>query len=396
MEKFRKGNVMITILVVIYIVFISLGLPDSLFGVAWPVVHLDFGLPENLASFYSIVTGIGSGCSSFFAGILLRRFGTPIVTFVSILMTVVGLVGISFSGNLFVMIIFSVILGLGAGAIDTGLNNYVSLHYKAQHMNWLHCFWGIGVTASPVIMSLFLNGEGGSWRSGYRVVAAIQLFIALIVLFVLRKWKSLDKKISPVNEEKSEKKTNIFAIGGVITGILSLGFYCAMEFTVGTWGASYLVNTAALTPDTAAKWISTYYGGIMLGRLVSGFASMKLSDNVLISTGIIISCAGFVVLTLPFETLSFFGLILIGFGFGPVFPSVLHSIPGRFGNEFSADITGFHMGGAYAIGFGIQLIFGYVACASTFKIMPFVLMGLAALSFAANLITINKVKHKFL
>ncbi|MGN1419015.1 MAG: MFS transporter [Acutalibacteraceae bacterium] len=383
---------MITILVVIYIVFISLGLPDSLFGVAWPVVHLDFGLPENLASVYSIVTGICSGSSSFVAGKLLRRFGTPMVTFVSVLMTAFGLVGISFSGNLWVMMFFSVILGFGAGAIDTGLNNYVSLHYKARHMNWLHCFWGIGVTASPMIMSLFLNGEEGSWRSGYRVVAAIQLFIALIVLFALKKWKSLDKKISPLNEEKSEKKTNIFAISGVITGILTLGFYCAMEFIVGTWGASYLVNTAALTPDTAAKWISTYYGGIMLGRLVSGFASMKLSDNALISTGIIISCAGFVVLALPFETLSLFGLILIGFGFGPVFPSVLHSIPGRFGNEFSADITGFHMGGAYAIGFAVQLVFGYIACASTFQIMPFVLMGLAALSFTANMITINKVK----
>ena len=183
---------MILLLIIIYIVFISLGLPDSLFGVTWPVVHLDFGLHESYASLYSIVTAVCTGGVSFVSGRLIRKFGTGKVTFFSTLLTVAGLIGISFSPNLYVMMFFSVILGYGAGAIDTGLNNFVSLHYKAQHMNWLHCFWGIGVTVSPMIMSQFLTGETGSWRNGYRVVALIQFVIAMLVLFTLSKWKGLE------------------------------------------------------------------------------------------------------------------------------------------------------------------------------------------------------------
>lgn len=387
---------MVAILVVIYIVFISLGLPDSLFGASWPVVHLDFGVGENMASLYSIVTGLCSGGASFLAGKVLRRFGTPNVTFASIFLTVIGLFGISFSPNLWVMMFFAVVMGYGAGAIDTGLNNYVSLHYKAHHMNWLHCFWGIGVTASPLIMAFFLGKDVPSWRGGYRAVAIIQLCIAVIVAFALKKWKKLDSSFEVSTEETNEKKASfrqIMKIPGVISGILSLGFYCSMEFTIGTWGATYLVNTAALTPDTAAKWISAYFGGIMLGRLVAGFASMKLSDNALICCGLMISVFGFVFLALPFEKLSTFALLLIGFGFGPVFPNVLHSVPSRFGKDFSADITGFHMGGAYAVGFAVQLIFGYVACATTFKIMPYVLLCLAVLSFTANFITVKKAEN---
>ncbi|MDD6021743.1 MAG: MFS transporter [Oscillospiraceae bacterium] len=386
---------MLSILAVIYIVFISLGLPDSLFGVAWPVVHLDFGIAENFASAYSIITGVCTGGASFVAGKLLRKFGTPNVTFVSILMTVIGLIGTSFSGNIWVMMLFSVVLGYGAGAIDTGLNNYVSNHYAARHMNWLHCFWGIGVTVSPMIMSLFLKGETGSWRMGYRVIAAIQLFIALIVLVFLKKWKSLDdRSIYAETDDSDTEKVRIFSIKGVPTSILSLGFYCAMEFTVGTWGASYIVNTCALPPDAAAKWISAYYGGIMLGRLVAGFVSIKASDNFLIRCGLAISCVGFVLLALPLGTFSLCGFALIGFGFGPVFPSVLHSVPERFGSKLSADITGYHMGGAYAVGFAAQLVFGYTATATTFRIMPFVLAALCVCAFMMNEMTLSKLKSK--
>lgn len=384
---------MISILAVIYIVFISLGLPDSLFGVAWPVVHLDFGIAESFASSYSIITGICTGGSSFLAGRLLRKFGTPTVTFVSILMTVVGLIGTSFSNNIWVMMIFSVILGYGAGAIDTGLNDYVSNHYEAKHMNWLHCFWGVGVTASPMIMSLFLTGETGSWRMGYRVVAAIQLFIATIVLFALKKWKTFDdRSIYAQSENKSTEKGGTFSKKGIITSILSLGFYCSMEFTIGTWGATYIVNTLALSPDVAAKWVSVYYGGIMLGRFVAGFVSMKATDDFMIRCGLAIALVGFVILALPFGTPSLIGFGLIGFGFGPVFPSVLHSVPSRFGSELSADITGYHMGGAYAVGFAFQLAFGYLASATTFKIMPYLLLVLGALAITMNEITLSKIK----
>ena len=383
---------MLVLLIVIYIVFISLGLPDSMFGVSWPVVHTEFGINENFASFYSIVTGVCTGGVSFVSGALIRKFGTSKVTFVSILVTALGLLGISISPNIFVMMVFSVILGYGAGAIDTGLNNFVSLHYKAQHMNWLHCFWGIGVTVSPMIMSQFLTGEAGAWRGGYRVIAAMQLAIALIVLCTLPKWKGLESAGEEGAGEKCDKGfIDILKIKGVLTGILSLGLYCSMEFLLGTWGATYIVNTLALSPDTAALWVSLYYGGIMLGRMISGFVSMKLSDNQLIRCGIAVAFVGMIILALPIGSACLAGLLLIGVGFGPIFPSVLHAVPARFGKTYSADITGYHMGGAYAIGFAVQLVYGFVASATTFKITAFVLMVLCLGVFLANEKTIRSV-----
>lgn len=387
---------MIFLLVVIYIVFISLGLPDSLFGVVWPVVHKEFAVAESFASIYSIIVSVTSGGVSFIAGSLIRKFGTARITFVSILLTAAGLVGTSFAPNIWIMMVFSIILGYGAGAIDTGLNSYVSLHYKARHMNWLHCFWGVGVTVGPVVMSMFLAGEEGAWRNGYRVIALMQLAIAAIVAVSLPKWKKAEKANVPneTQANESKEKFNLFAIKGLIPSILSLGLYCGMEFTIGTWGATYLVNTFALSPDVAAKWISLYYGGIMLGRFVSGFISMKASDKTLIRMGIIFSLLGMLLLALPLGTVSFFGLLLIGFGFGPIFPSVLHSVPERFGSKFSADITGFHMGGAYGVGFAVQLSFGYIASATTFYITPFVLLGVAAALFAVNELTLRIVGKK--
>lgn len=384
---------MVSILVVIYIVFISLGLPDSLFGVSWPVVHTDFMIPESFASLYSIITGVCSGGVAFIAGKVIRKFGTPLVTFFSTLLTVIGLIGISFSPNIIVMMFFTVVMSYGAGAIDTALNNFISLHYEARHMSWLHCFWGLGVTISPLIMAQFLGGETGGWRSGYRVVALLQFSVALIVLFSLKKWKKIDLKAQQHENKENEnnEKANVFKIKGAVTSILSQGFYCSMEFLIGTWGATYLANVYGSEPDVAARWVSLYYGGIMLGRLVSGFVSIKASDNTLIRSGIIISFAGMILLLLPLGSVSVFGLLLIGFGFGPIFPSILHSVPARFGEKYSADLTGFHMGGAYAIGFLVQLIFGYTAAATTFKITPVVLIAFCVLLFAMNEITIKKV-----
>lgn len=385
---------MVSLLVVIYVVFISLGLPDSMFGVAWPVVHNDFQIPESFASVYSIVTGLCSGGASFLAGVLLRKFGTANVTFVSILLTSVGLLGISLAPNIWVMMLFTVVLSYGAGAIDTGLNNYVSLHYKARHMSWLHCFWGLGVTISPLIMSVFLKGGSGSWRSGYQTVALMQLSIALLVGVFLKRWKRIEKSSlweTPVENEEKEK-FNVFKIKGAITSILSQGAYCSMEFLVGTWGATYLVNIYGESPADAARWVSLYYGGIMLGRLISGFLSIKASDNTLIRGGILTAFCGILMLTFPLGSFSVYGLLLIGIGFGPIFPSILHAVPDRFGKKYSADLTGFHMGGAYALGFLVQLIYGYTATATTFKITPFVLLFFIALLMFANETTIKAVK----
>lgn len=387
---------MVSLLVIIYIVFVSLGLPDSMFGAAWPVVHTDLGVSESFASLYSIITGVCSGGVSFLAGYVIRKFGTPKVTFFSILLTALGLFGISLAPNIVAMMICTVVLSYGAGAIDTGLNNYISLHFKARHMSWLHCCWGLGVTISPLILSFVLE-NGSSWRSSYRIIALMQFSIALIVGLFLKKWQKFDKAntVTPTeSDEKSNEKLNIFKIKGLITSILSQGFYCSMEFLIGTWGASYLVNVYGSDPAIAARWISLYFGGIMLGRLVSGFVSIKASDNTLIRGGILFAFTGMVFLLLPLGEISAAGLLLIGFGFGPIFPSILHSVPERFGTKFSADITGFHMGGAYGIGFFVQLIFGYVATSTTFRITPFVLLAFCALLFVMNETTIKKVKSK--
>ena len=388
---------MVLVLAVIYVVFISLGLPDSLFGVAWPVLHKDFGISESFASVYSIIVSVCTGGVSFVSGTLIRKFGTSKVTLFSILLTAVGIVGISFSPNIIVMMIFAVILGYGAGAIDTGLNNFVSLHYKAQHMNWLHCFWGVGVTVSPLIMSAFLGDGEGSWRDGYRIIAVLQFAIAGIVLLSLKRWRSMEKtkqEEAAGEPEASAKLTDILKGKGVLTSILSLAAYCSMEFLLGTWGASYAVNVFAISPDIAAKWVSLYYGGIMFGRMISGFISMKVSDKNMIRGGIAVSFLGIVVLALPIGSASLIGLLLIGVGFGPIFPSVLHSIPDRFGATYSADITGYHMGGAYALGFTVQMIFGFIATATTFKITPFVLIALSIGLHLLNEATLKSVKKR--
>lgn len=387
---------MSALLAVIYIVFVSLGLPDSLFGVSWPVVHNEFDIAESFASAYSIITGVCTGGVSFVAGKLLRKFGTAKVTLFSTLLTVIALFGMSIAPNIVVMMFFSVVLGYGAGAIDTGLNNFIAVHYEARHMNWLHCCWGLGVTISPLIMSRFLSDESGSWRNGYRVVALLQLSITVVILIFLKKWDTKEKSVKPetVSEETQSggKLFDMLKMKGVITSILSMGLYCGMEFSLGTWGATYAVNTFAIAPDEAAKWVSLYYGGIMLGRIISGFVSIKCSDKTLIRGGVITAFIGIVIFALPLGKFSLAGFLLIGIGFGPIFPSILHSVPERFGTTYSADLTGYHMGGAYGIGFAFQLAYGYIATATTFIITPFFLMLLCVGVFLANEKTLSKIR----
>lgn len=383
---------MTLLLIVIYIAFVSLGFPDSLFGVSWPVVHLEFGIDESFASVYSVITAVCTGGVAFVAGPLLRKFGTGRVTFFSTLLTALGLIGISLSPNIVVMMLCTIIMGYGAGAIDTGLNNFVSLHYKAKHMNWLHCCWGLGVTVSPMIMSAFLGGDS-TWRNGYRVVALIQFTIALIILLSLKKWNVQPATVSATeSSQKDLPKKGFFALlkeKGMITSILSLGLYCAGEFTIGTWGATYAVNVIAVSPDEAAKWISLYFCGIMISRIIAGFLSERLSDNTLVKGGMAIAIVGMIVLMLPIGRAALIGLLLIGMGYGPVFPSVLHSVPARFGTDYSADITGYHMSGAYGIGFLVQVIYGYVASATTFAITPFVLVALGIGVIVATVATVK-------
>ena len=377
------------LLIVIYIAFISLGLPDSLFGVSWPVLHVEFGIAESFASVYTIITAICTGGVSFVAGRVIRKFGTGKVTFFSTLLTAIGLVGISFAPNIVVMIIFAIILGYGAGAIDTGLNSYVSLHYKAKYLNWLHCFWGMGVAISPMIMSGFLGAGEGQWRNGYRVVALLQLAIAMIILATLKKWDPAVEQEQRDSAKADMTMGQLFRLKGLPTSILSLGLYCGAEYLIGTWGATYAVHEFDLTPEVAAKWVSLYYGGIMLGRIIVGFVPERIGDDLRVKCGVLISLAGIVFLALPVGDIALAGLLLIGIGFGPVFPAVVHSVPDRFGSTYSADLTGYHMGGAFTMGYIAQLSFGYVAVLTGYGILPFILLGMILGVYILHGITIR-------
>jgi fucose permease len=382
------------LLIVIYIAFISLGLPDSLFGVSWPVVHLEFGMPESFASVYTIILAVCTGGVSFVAGRVIRKFGTGKVTFFSTLLTAIGLVGISFAPNIVVMVIFSIILGYGAGAIDTGLNSYVSLHYKAKYLNWLHCFWGMGVAISPMIMSGFLGAGEGQWRNGYRVVALLQLAIALIILATLKKWDPETEQEQQESAKADMTMAQLLRLKGLPTSILSLGLYCGAEYLLGTWGATFAVHVFELTPDIAAKWVSLYYGGIMVGRIITGFVPDSIGDDLRVKIGAVIALAGIVFLALPLGNTALAGLLLIGIGFGPVFPAVIHSVPRRFGATYSADLTGYHMGGAFTMGYIVQLTFGYVAVWTGYGILPYLLLALILGVFALHTITIRQLKQK--
>ena len=377
------------LLIVIYIAFISLGLPDSLFGVSWPVLHVEFGIAESFASVYTIITAICTGGVSFVAGRVIRKFGTGKVTFFSTLLTAIGLVGISFAPNIVVMIIFAIILGYGAGAIDTGLNSYVSLHYKAKYLNWLHCFWGMGVAISPMIMSGFLGAGEGQWRNGYRVVALLQLAIAMIILATLKKWDPAVEQEQRDSAKADMTMGQMFRLKGLPTSILSLGLYCGAEYLIGTWGATYAVHEFDLAPEVAAKWVSLYYGGIMLGRIITGFVPERIGDDLRVKCGVLISLAGIVFLALPVGDIALAGLLLIGIGFGPVFPAVIHSVPDRFGSTYSADLTGYHMGGAFTMGYIAQLSFGYVAVLTGYGILPFILLGMILGVYILHGITIR-------
>lgn len=402
------------LLAVIYLAFISLGLPDSLFGVSWPLMHLELNLDEGFAAVYMLIVGVCTASVSFLAGPIIRKLGTEWVTSVSVTLTAVGMLGIGLSPNIWIMMIFAIMLGIGAGAIDTALNDFVSKHYKARHMSWLHGFWGIGVTLSPLIMSIFL--EMGGWRGGYMTMSYIQFGLAAIMFVSLPLWKKVraihdkqDKAIKDKELEKNEKtveeiesetipgekkKFNIFKEKGVLFAGIALALYCGMEYIVGLWGASYLVNTRFLSPAVAARYVSLYYGGIMAGRFLTGALTLKLSNKILIRGGTVICLLGVVLLAIPLDVLALPGMLLIGIGFGPIFPTSIDSTKLRFNPKYSADIIGFQMGFAYIGAFIAQLSLGYVATRTTWTIFPYVLVAMAALLFISVEIVNFKTRNK--
>lgn len=305
-------------------------------------------------------------------------------------MTAGALLGFHFAPSIVWLFIFAIPLGLGAGAVDTGLNNYVASHYKAHHMSWLHCFWGVGATLGPIIVAQFISRDN-SWRSGYFAIASIQFILVVILLFTLPLWKKIEKVPKQVHENKIEESTSTldeaylenqkpWQIRGVKLALLAFLFYCGAEAAVGLWGSSFLVNVKNLSIDVAAKWVSVFYAGITIGRFITGFITLKMSNQRLIRWGQIIALVGAILLFLPFPVLfSLAGFIMIGLGLAPIFPCMLHETPLRFGQKHSQTIMGYQMAIAYTGSTFLPPILGYAAAKSTIGIFPFVIAGFIAM-----------------
>ncbi|WP_342422255.1 MFS transporter [Paenibacillus sp. FSL E2-0178] len=372
-------------LIIIYMAFISLGLPDSMLGAAWPIMRLDYGAPVETAGLLSMIVVAGTIISSLASSAVLKRLGTGMVTFISVAVTALALLGFSYSSSVVWLAVLALPLGLGAGSIDTGLNNYVATHYKAHHMSWLHCFWGIGAMLGPIIMSRYIAG-GDSWRTGYFTVSMIQFALVVLLFISLPLWKRAGKSSSPQAEYvRNEPETvmaaeaasgNVLRIKGVKLAMITFLFYCGVEATVGLWGSSYLVNVKGVSAATAAAWVSLYYGGITAGRLITGFITFRFSNKELIRGGLVISMVGALVLALPLPAVfSLVAFILIGLGSAPIFPCMLHETPARFGQANSQKIMGYQMALAYTGGAFLPPLLGWVAARSSFMILPLVMIG---------------------
>lgn len=401
-----------------YLAFISLGLPDSLFGVAWPLMHIDLGLDISFAPVISIIIAVCTAGVSFVAGPIIRKLGTKWVVAGSVLLTAIGMLGMSYANHVALVVFCGVLLGIGAGVIDAALNDYVSKYYGARHMSWLHGFWGVGVTISPLVMSVFL--EKGGWRGGYAAMSYIQfgltavMFIAIPLWDKVQKIKEGEKVENLVNEElkdnktdvpmvdvevesldnktvepildvevgpldkKKKQKVNIFTEKGVIFSAIAFALYCGVEYSCGLWGASFLVQRHAFTPALAARYIALYYGGLMVGRFLCGAIVGKLKSQMIIRIGLVVAIVGTILLALPVPEIMLPGMLLIGFGLAPFFPTSLDLTKTRFNPAYSPDIIGFQMGSAYAGAFIIQTLVGVISSKVSWTIYPILLIAVSA------------------
>lgn len=346
------------LLAIIYLSFISLGLPDSLIGSAWPVMHVDLGVGMSGAGIITTIISIGTIISSAFSNSLINKLGTGLLTAVSVLLTAIGLIGFSFANAFWMLVVFAIPYGLGAGAVDAGLNSYTAVNYPARHYNWLHCMWGVGASISPYIMSYALTG-GLGWGSGFRIVFYIQVMLVVLLFASLPLWKKVEKdrllkaggSVEGVDEPKKKVSTReVIKINGVMLAFVAFFAYCAMEQTAGLWATSYLVQYKGIDAVIASKFASFFYIGITVGRAIAGFFADKIGDKTLIRGGTAIILLGILLVALPVgdDGCVLAGLVVIGFGCAPIYPAILHSMPRYFGKKNSQAIM------------GVQLAFGYM------------------------------------
>lgn len=359
------------LLALIYLAFISLGLPDSLLGAGWPAIHSEIDVPVSYMGIISMIISGGTIVSSLFSDKLTRKLSTRIVVVVSVFLTAVALFGFSVSTEFWMLIVFAVPYGLGAGAIDAALNNYIAIHYASKHMSWLHCFWGVGTIVSPFVMSYALANS--TWHDGYRIVGVIQLIIAVILLATLPVWKV--NKNSIVNEQKSVGLVGALKIKGVPFLLSGFFAYCAAEATAMGWASTYFSEVKNMSAEQASLFASLFYIGITAGRFASGFIMNKLGDRKMIIIGTCILFCGIISLTIPVDNfiLPMTGFIVIGLGCAPIYPCIIHSTPYNFGEENSGAIIGIQMASAYVGSTFVPPIFGVLGNLLGFEIMPFYL-----------------------
>ncbi|RCX23804.1 fucose permease [Fontibacillus phaseoli] len=373
-------------LIIIYLSFISLGIPDALLGSAWPIMHHDIGAPFGSAGLISMIIAGGTIVSSLASGSLIHKLGTGKITLISCFLTAAALFGFSFAPSLFWLAVLAIPLGIGGGSVDAALNHYVASNYKAHHMSWLHCFWGVGATMGPMIMSYFM-ADRNSWREGYSAVSMIQFGLVIILLVTLPLWKRVAKLhqataeaeqneamevgISGDTVQSSERRVHPIRIQGVKFTLIAFLFYCGLESMVGLWGASYLVGARNISAETAAGWVSMYYGGITIGRLITGFVTLKINNRSLILIGQLTALAGGLVLLLPLpDIMNLVGLILIGVGLAPIYPGLIHETPARFGKENAAPLIGYQMAVAYTGTTLLPPLFGLIASQTSIGWFP--------------------------
>ncbi len=380
------------LLALIYIAFISLGLPDSLLGSGWPVMHEELNVPVSFMGIVSVVISGGTILSSLFSDQLTRKLGTRVVTVISVFLTAVALFGFSFSNRFWMLIVFAVPYGLGAGAIDAALNNYVALHYKSRHMSWLHCFWGVGTIVSPFVMGYALTNS--TWNNGYRIVGYIQLAIGVLLLATLPVWK-VNKKAA-VQEQKSLGLIGALKIKGVSFLLIGFFAYCAAEATAMQWASTYFVEVKGISPERAATFASLFYIGITVGRFIGGFITDKLGDRKMILIGTCILTCGIVSLLIPVQSsiVALVGFVVIGFGCAPIYPSIIHSTPKNFGAENSGAIIGVQMASAYVGTTFIPPLFGLLGNLIGFTIMPVYLLVFVAIMICMTELTFRITKNK--
>jgi fucose permease len=366
------------LLIVIYLAFISLGLPDSLLGSAWPAMRAELGAPVPTAGWLAMTISLGTIISSLFSNKIITRFKTGKVTAVSVAMTAAALFGFAFAPSVWFLFLMAVPLGLGAGSIDAGLNNFVALHYKSSHMNWLHCFWGIGATVGPMIMAYHIAAQNG-WRYGYITIAAIQAILVVILFASLGLWRNGTAESSLADNNKETRYiTNREALRLPNARLAMMGFifFSATEGTTGLWCSSYLSLYHGFSAADAATVASCFYGGITVGRLISGFISMRVKSPDLIRWGQLTCVAGALLIILPLSpAFAVAGIVLIGLGTSPVFPAMLHETPNRFGKDVSQAIVGLEMAVAYIGGTTAAPLFGQLASVIGIRLFPYFLLG---------------------